>query len=339
MVAIRAMFFDARDTLGYVDRPGHLVTYKPSTEELLKSVQGVLACRVGIITNLPSDVSSATGLTMMTDAGVTPFLDPDGFITNHDAGFDKPSPEIYRYAADKFCLPIEECLFVGENFLEVLGARVAGMQAQLKPSPPGREFLTKDIAARPSSEKDSGRLSETIMEEDHLIGRRLVIAASGIAGIISAGGRPPLRSMGLLTFLLHEFIDRYHHAVEERVLLPLAFANGFDPKHADYVFADHDAGRKLFATMSNALAALRGGDAAGANEFRSACEAFVTLYREHARRENDETLPAIGAKLTNHSDAVMVELMARSGPGDLGPWLMLIADLEADLKAATEGAG
>jgi putative intracellular protease/amidase/hemerythrin-like domain-containing protein len=292
-----------------------------------------------IITNLPANVDSAAGLKMITDAGIARHLDPAGFVTNHDAGADKPAPEIYRFAAAKMGLAPEECLFVGENFLEVLGARAAGMQAELKPCPPGREFLTKDIAARPATDKDSGRLSEQIMEEDHLIGRRLVMASAAIAKKIAAGEAPPLRAMGLLVFLLHEFIDRYHHTVEERVLLPLAFANGFPQADAAYVYADHDAGRKLFATMRDTLERIRGGDAAAIPLFREALDGFVVLYREHARRENDETLPGIGAHLNGHSDAVLVELMERFGPGDLGPWLMLIADLEQELQASTGGNG
>ncbi len=335
---IKAIFFDAKDTLGYVDRPGHLVTYKPSTETLLETVGGTIGCRIGIITNLPRDVDSAAGLKMITDAGIAGFLDPAGFVTNHDAGADKPGAEIYRFAAAKLGLAPEECMFVGENFLEVLGARAAGMQAELKPCPPGREFLTKDIAARPSTEKDSGRLSEQIMEEDHLIGRRLVMASAAISKKVAAGEAPPLRAMGLLVFLLHEFIDRYHHAIEERVLLPLAFANGFPQASAAYVYEDHDAGRKLFATMSDTLARIRAGDAAAIPLFCKALDDFVLLYREHARRENDETLPGIGAHLNGHSDAVLVELMGRYGPGDLGPWLMLIADLEQELTS-TGGSG
>jgi len=34
---VEVVFFDARDTLGEVDRPGHLVPYRPSTEKLLST--------------------------------------------------------------------------------------------------------------------------------------------------------------------------------------------------------------------------------------------------------------------------------------------------------------
>ena len=157
---LKAVLFDLKDTLGYVDRPGHLVTYKPSTLELLQSASSMLGLRIGIITNLPRDVSADDGRQMLEDAGLMEFIDPKGVIINHDAKVDKPDPRIYQYAAKCLGLRPEECLFVGENFAEVLGAQAAGMKAQLKPCPPGREFLLKPVAAKASTEKDSGRLSE-----------------------------------------------------------------------------------------------------------------------------------------------------------------------------------
>ena len=52
---IKAIFFDARDTLGEVDRPGHFIPYRPSTEQLLDGVKNQIKVRIGIITNVPSD--------------------------------------------------------------------------------------------------------------------------------------------------------------------------------------------------------------------------------------------------------------------------------------------
>lgn len=334
---LKAIFFDVRDTLGYVDRPGHLVTYKPSTSDLLKTVSESLGLRVGVITNLPRDVSSEMGRRMLEEADLIRFIDPQGIVTNHDAKIDKPDPRIYRYAAERMGLKPEECVFVGENFAEVLGAQIAGMQTQLKPCPPGREFLLKPIAARASTERDSGRLSEMIMEEEHIVGRRLVVAAATISQKLGDGAEPPLRAMGLLVYLLLEFIDRYHHAVEERVLLPLAYAFGYPPADAAYVYDDHEMGRSYFRALDTALKRIREGDETAIASFKTALEGFVMVYREHARRENDETLPNLGSYLNNYDDAVIVELMDRYGPGDLGPWLMLIADMERELGLPAGG--
>lgn len=335
---VKAIFFDVKDTLGYVDAPGHLVTYKPSTVDLLHMVQATLGARIGIITNLPRDLSADAGRRMIDAAGILKFVDPQGLVINHEAGLDKPDPAIFIYAARQMGLEPGECLFVGENFAEILGAQTAGMQAVLKPCPPGREFMFKPSALRPATATDSGRLAETIMEEDHLIGRRLVVAAATMAKSIAETGAAPLKAMGLLTFLLHEFIDAYHHKLEERVLLPLAFAYGLPPAEVAYVRDDHERGRAHFAALSAALDRIRAGENAAFADFRTELDGFVTLYRGHARRENDETLPRLGALLDGRADALIVELMERYGPGDLGPWLMLIAELELELGIKMESA-
>jgi HAD superfamily hydrolase (TIGR01509 family) len=76
----------------------------------------------------------------LKQAGLNQFLDPNGFVSDHDAGVTKPNPEIYRFAAQKAGVEISRCMFVGENLTEVIGAMTAGMKALLKPSPPGREM-------------------------------------------------------------------------------------------------------------------------------------------------------------------------------------------------------
>jgi len=333
---IKAVFFDVKDTLGYIDRPGHLVAYKPSTFDLLQTVQTKIGARIGIITNLPKDVSAEAGRRMISDAGIMKYLDPAGLIINHEVGIDKPEPAIFTLAAERMGLEPRECLFVGENFAEVLAAQAGGMHATLKPCPPGREFMFKPTSQEPSAPTNSGRLAETIMEEDHLIGRRMVIAAAALSKRIAESGNAPMKAMSLLVFLLHEFIDAYHHKLEERVLLPLAYAYGLDPDEVSYVKADHDRGRAHFAALGAALDRIRGRDDSAYADFRTELDGFVALYRNHARRENDETLPRIGALLDGRSDALIVELMERYGPGDLGPWLMLIAELEDDLGIKPE---
>ena len=99
-----------------VDRPGHLVLYDPSTTELLQAVKGMGGLRVGVITNLPDNLTAEQGRAMIADAGLTEFLDPDAIIINHEVGVSKPNPEIFRIAAQKVGLPPAQCLFSGENF-------------------------------------------------------------------------------------------------------------------------------------------------------------------------------------------------------------------------------
>lgn len=328
---LKAVFFDLKDTLGYIDRPGHLVTFKPSTQELLDTIKAIMGVKIGVITNLPKEIDAEVGRKMIADAGITPYLDPNGIVINHDVGVDKPNPEIYRIAAKQIGERIEDCLFSGENYLEVLGAKIAGMQGLLKPCPPGREFLLKPIAAKNMTDKDSGRLAEIIMQEDHLIGKRIVMSAVEISARIAAAKPLPLKAMALLVFLVNEFIDRYHHAQEEKILIPLALAYGYPAESTAYVFEDHERGRLYFRSLGMALERIKGGDESAVPDFKASLDGFVTLYREHARRENDVSLPGLGMLLDGYQDAAIVDLMDRYGPGDLGPWLQLISEMERDL--------
>src|ERR1051325_7109343 len=146
--SLRAIFFDARDTLGSVDRPGHLVPYRPTTEQLLESVKA-LGIKIGCITNLPDNVSAEAGKKMITEAVLSEdpasgrlrtigdYIPAEHILTNHEAGVDKPDPAIYKKAAELLGVKPSEALFCGENLPDCLGAEAAGVRAARKPVPPG----------------------------------------------------------------------------------------------------------------------------------------------------------------------------------------------------------
>ncbi len=136
---IDIVFFDIGGTLGDRNSTTGKFTAFPSSAGLLQSMHQ-LGLRVGIITTLGAQLTDAQALDMLKQAGLSQFLDPVGFVSDHDAGTAKPDPKIYRFAAQKAGVEISRCLFVGENLIEVIGAMTAGMKALLKPSPPGREL-------------------------------------------------------------------------------------------------------------------------------------------------------------------------------------------------------
>ena len=137
---IEMVFFDIGGTLGERDQAtGQLLPF-PSSATLLATVRDVIGVRIGIMTTL-GPLSNSQGRALLEQAGLAGFLDPQGFVSEHDVGgVAKPHRAIYQFAAHKVGVPIEKCLYVGENLLEVLGAVAAGMQAVLKPCPPGREL-------------------------------------------------------------------------------------------------------------------------------------------------------------------------------------------------------
>jgi HAD superfamily hydrolase (TIGR01509 family) len=333
---VEAVFFDIRDTLGVVDRRGHLLKYKPTTDQLLEAMKQVVGLRIGLITNLPENVSSTDGQEMVKEAGIWDFLDPQGWVTNHDAGVEKPKPEIFMFAARQLGLPPERCLFVGENLTEVIGAQAAGMRAVLKPFPPGREFLHKPIKALPPDAQSSGRLAELVLAEDHVVGKRIVDAAMTISTRLAGdpvavlADQRLLRAMGLLVWLTKNFIDPFHHRKVEEVLIPFALARGLDPRDCAWVALEHDQARTYFRGMELALQRMRSGDATGWKDFGYCVGGFVELYTEHGRKE-DELFTTSGGMLTEADGALIVDLMGRIGPADLTLYLTVIAELEAGL--------
>lgn len=336
-VIAKAAFFDIRDTLGVVDRKGHLVPYRPSSFQLLDAMRG-LGLRTGLITNLPNDVTTADGLLMATDAGFGEYLDPDGFVTNHEAGFEKPDPRIYAFAASKMKLDVAECIFVGENLPEVIGAAAAGMKTVLKPFPPGREFLLKPTTPGEITSISSGKLTEVILEEDHLIAKRIVGAGAKLKGKLDAITEPNpaaiaafLQPMGLIVWLTRHYIDPFHHRKEEEVMFPFALMKGLPATELVPTLQDHEQGRAYFRAMEAAYQRVSLGETAAFTEFAGLLGAFVSLYKAHGKYEDDVLFKKIGDLLSSEDDAVMTELIARIGPADPTLYLNLIATLETSL--------
>jgi FMN phosphatase YigB (HAD superfamily) len=133
------VFFDIGGTLGERDPVTKKLIPYTSSQGLLTAVHDQLKLRVGIITTLGGQLTDDEGLNLLRDAQLDRFLDPLGFVSDNKAGAAKPDIAIYTFAAKQVGVPISRCLYVGENLTEVIGALAAGMNAVLKPCPPGRD--------------------------------------------------------------------------------------------------------------------------------------------------------------------------------------------------------
>jgi FMN phosphatase YigB (HAD superfamily) len=139
-MSVEFVFFDIGGTLGERNpATGKLVPFA-STAGLLAAVRDEMGLRLGIITTLGT-LSNAQGRDLLAEAGLAGFFDAAGFVSEHNVnGEGKPKPAIYQFAAQTVGVPIDRCLYVGENLKEVIGAMAAGMRAILKPCPPGRDL-------------------------------------------------------------------------------------------------------------------------------------------------------------------------------------------------------
>ena len=335
----RVVFFDMRNTLGVVDRRGHLVAFKPSTRELLAAVRDKMGARIGVITNVPPGVDARH---MLEEAGLLEFLDPAGLVSTEDpdikaANASKPGRRVYELAAARMGTPISDCIYVGENLIEQLGAWCAGMSMAHKEFPPAGDFMRDPLQRGPQGATSSGRLIEALLEEEHLVAKRIVLAAVKIRERLAAAeeatqpDRSLLRPVSRLVWLTKHFIDPFHHRKEEEVLIPFGLMHGLAPSEVDWVTHEHDQGRAYFQAMEVALRRLQNGDGQAWSELAAILGAFVDLYRSHGRKEDDELFKRIGNLLTDADDALAVGLMARIGPPDVTLYLEAIAALEKDL--------
>jgi len=350
-LSLKAVFFDARDTLGEVDRPGHLVPFRPTTERLLEAVQAI-GLKIGVITNLPDNVSAADGRKMITEAVLSEdakgkrrtigeFIPAANIVTNHDAGADKPDPRIYAAAAAKLGIQPSEALFVGENLIECMGAQAAGLRAELKPYPPGHEFLPSLITKLGASKYDSGRAFEALFEHEHLLGERIFACGRAIVDGLKKQDvkkAPPenLRTaMGLFVYLINNFADQAHLRAEEAVI-PIAIARGMDPKKAEFVYNHHEQARNYWAGITLAFKRILTGSgddrALAYSDFWRLTEAFVILFEAHAVLENNELYPNVGAYLDDGDDTRIMTLLGEFGWRDIGPFAEMVGQMETALS-------
>lgn len=362
--AIRAIFFDARDTLGEVDSPGHLIPYRPSTEQMLEACAR-MGVRLGVITNLPDGLTDEQGKDMVVNAilreeastrapvTIGRYIDRRDVITNKAAGANKPDHAIYEFAAGQLGLRPSECLFVGENQNEVLGAVIAGMQGQRKQSPPGRDFAPALVGKVGESAVDSGRQFEALFEHEHLLGERIFACGGAIGAALAAltaGKAPPLdqgrwisppavtvppdlyRAMAYFVHLIDHFADQVHLRAEE-AMLEVAVACGMDQAHAQWVFNQHEQARAYWGCLDVAWRRIKTGDPDdrffALIDFQRSVEAFVYLFKAHAVREDDAMYPEAGRHFNDSDDALVLNLITHTGPSDITPYVGMVQRMEA----------
>jgi len=280
------------------------------------------------------------------------FIARDDIVTNHEAGADKPARGIYEFAARKLGVAIDECLFLGENLVENLGAAAAGMANELKPCPPGREFQPALQGKLGGSSVDSGRQFEAFLEHEHLLGERIFAGAERIAELLhemTLGKEPPLdqekwispkdvglpepleRALAYYMHLIDHFADPVHFRAEE-AMLEVAIATGMAPQKADWVFNQHDQARAYWAAMDVAWRRIRRGDADDRFyaylDMECLLRGFVRLFKAHAVRENDQMYPEAGARFSDSDDALVLNLIEHSGPSDITPYIGMVERME-----------
>jgi putative hydrolase of the HAD superfamily len=129
--SLKAVFFDIGNTLGTVSGTPLKLTPFADTIPLLTTLADQFGVEIGVLTSL-GPLTEAQGKALLHQAGLDVFLNPAGFVSEHTnggPGVAKPDPAIFRFAATQLGVLPAECLFVGEDLAEVIGAMAAGFRA------------------------------------------------------------------------------------------------------------------------------------------------------------------------------------------------------------------
>ncbi len=136
--SISVVFFDIGDTLGYPvvsPPPSHLESlnvypYVPNILRQLKENN----IRIGIISNTGEDKKGLVQR-VLEEAQIYNFFEPNLLIYSSEVGIRKPSPEIFRLAAERagYADESKHCLFVGEDSKERKAAHDLGWRVTPHP--------------------------------------------------------------------------------------------------------------------------------------------------------------------------------------------------------------
>lgn len=134
--------------------------------------------------------------------------------------------------------------------------------------------------------------SEDLMRE-HGVLRRVLLIYEEAARRLSGGSRLPVADvLGTTAGIVRKFVEDYHEHVEETQVFPRLQKAGQQTELVRILLAQHQAGRKLTATILDNGNAAAQGTAAPRTAVLEAIAAFIRMYRPHASREDTQLFPA-----------------------------------------------
>jgi hemerythrin-like domain-containing protein len=144
--------------------------------------------------------------------------------------------------------------------------------------------------AAPQHKEPDVTPSEDLMRE-HGVLRRVLGIYEEAARRLSGGSQLPPDVLPTTANIVRKFVEDYHERVEETEVFPRLQKAGQQTELVRILLVQHQAGRKLTATiLDGAKTATQAPPARAA--VLEAIAAFARMYRPHAAREDTELFPA-----------------------------------------------
>jgi hemerythrin-like domain-containing protein len=136
-----------------------------------------------------------------------------------------------------------------------------------------------------------------LMREHGVLRRVLLVYGEGVRRI-RAGTPPPAEVLRSAGGIIERFIEDYHEKLEEEEVFPRMVAMGKLKDLVAVLLAQHQAGRKLTATILEQSTAEAMDSRARSKALSAALTQFIRMYEPHAAREDTVLFPAFQALFT-----------------------------------------
>ncbi len=156
------------------------------------------------------------------------------------------------------------------------------------------------VSAKPKDDDDDVSPTEDLMRE-HGVLRRLLLVYGEVIRRVEANQEVAADSVAHSAQIIRVFIEDYHERDEEEFIFPRFQRAGKLTDLVGVLLQQHQAGRKLTATIERLATVPALKSATSRHELTDAMRQFIRMYEPHAAREDTVLFPAF-AKLVGDKE-------------------------------------
>ena len=120
------------------------------------------------------------------------------------------------------------------------------------------------------------------LKQDHILINRLGKIAKKCSDLLYGNVDIPIEDIKIISMLIHEFVDKFHHGKEEKAYFPqMNDKNNFAQDIRNFLI-EHELGRRIARMLSQSLESWDGGINARERvaRFLNAYSVFITIHTE-----------------------------------------------------------
>jgi hemerythrin-like domain-containing protein len=120
------------------------------------------------------------------------------------------------------------------------------------------------------------------LKQDHILINRLGKIAKKCSDLLNANVEIPTEDIKIISMLIHEFVDKFHHGKEERAYFPkINDKNNFSQDIRNFLI-EHELGRRIAKMLYQSLISWDGGHDSRERvaRFLNAYSVFINIHTE-----------------------------------------------------------